>query len=90
MTIGVGNVVHLTDADSVQVSTARAQRIAVEVLDTLRRNLSANPSDSELIACANNLAAGWGEYGIVDAAPRSVDPEAVTAPIDLDEIASGR
>ena len=69
MTIAVGHTVVLTDADAVQVSTARAQRIAVEVLDTLRRNLSANPSDSELIACANNLAAGWGEYGVLDGGP---------------------
>jgi len=69
MTIAVGHTVVLTAADAVQVSTARAARIAVEVLDTLRRNLSAMPSDSELIACANNIAAAYGEYGIVEAAP---------------------
>jgi hypothetical protein len=89
MTIGVGHTVILTDHDAVQVSTARAQRIAAELLDTLRK-LSATPSEPELIACANNLATGWGEYGLVDAAPHTVDPAAVTAPIDLDEIASGR
>jgi hypothetical protein len=52
------------DDEPIEVSTARKTRIAVEVLDTLRHNLSAHPSDSELIACANNIAAGWGEYGV--------------------------
>ena len=35
MTIAVGHTVVLTDADAVQVSTARAARIAVEVCGDL-------------------------------------------------------
>ena len=89
MTIGVGHVVHLTDHDTVQVSSARAQRIVLELKASLLRQLPLiDEADAE--AAARNLAAGWGEYGVLDAAPYTVDPEAVTAPIDLDEIASQR
>lgn len=68
MTIGVGHVVYLTDHDAVEVSHERALRIAAEVLARLRQ-LTPNPSDLELIACANNIAAGWGELGVLDPAP---------------------
>jgi len=89
MTIGVGHTVILTDADAVQVSPARAERIALELKSTLLRQLPGlDHRDAE--AAARNIAAMYGELGISDAAPHAVDPEAVTLPIDLDEFVSQR
>ncbi len=55
--------VQLSDAAVAILSIDRQRRIAVEVLDTLLRNL---PGVDPVVAkaCANNLAAGWGAYGV--------------------------
>ena len=89
MTVGVGNVVHLTDRDAVEISHARRLRIVDDIVDSLRRHIP-NATPDELDDAARNLAQQWGEFGIVDAAPEAIDRDAVTAPIDVDEIASQR
>lgn len=89
MTIGVGHTVILTDHDSVEVSSKRRQLMVEHIRDSLRRHLP-GASEPELDDAARNLACQYGELGLDDAAPTACDPEAVTAPIDLDEIASGR
>jgi len=55
--------VQLGDDEVAIISIVRQQRIAAEALATLLRNLpGVDPVAAK--ACANNLAAGWGEYGV--------------------------
>ena len=53
----------LGDDEVAIISIDRQIRIAAEVKATLLRNLSGvDPAAAD--ACARNLAAGWGDYGI--------------------------
>lgn len=55
----------LSDNEVAILSIDRQKRIAVEVFDSLLRNLpGVDPVAAR--ACANNLAAGWGDFGVTE------------------------
>jgi len=63
MTVCVENVVILTDNDAVEVSHARARRIAQDVAASILRHMpGADPLEAE--DAARNIAQAWGGLGL--------------------------
>ena len=56
-------IYQLGDDEIAIITIDRQKRIAAEVFDTLLRNLPGVDAVTAK-ACANNLAAGWSDYGI--------------------------
>jgi len=64
MTVCVENIVILTDADCVEVSHARAIRIAQDIAASILRHMpDADPMDAE--DAARNIAQAFGGLGLV-------------------------